>query len=108
MVLHALVALLFMVPCSPAKALSARPRAVPREAINVGSDGSDGVFVAQGNVEIDLATQGTYDSVNWRVVFNYESALLIRHGDSFLKLKAIEGDLSAIRAGHILANEPTP
>ena len=33
------------------------------------------------------------------VIFNYESSLLIRHGDAFLKLKSIDGNLSQIRAG---------
>ena len=52
-------------------ALSLPASAAPQ--INVGSNGSDGAFVAAGNVVIDLATQGTYDSANWRVVFNYTS-----------------------------------
>lgn len=36
------------------------------------------------------------------VVFRYENCLLVRHGDAFLKLKAIEGDLSPIRPGDAL------
>ncbi len=36
------------------------------------------------------------------VVFRYENCLLVRHGEAFLKLKAIEGDLSAIQPGDIL------
>lgn len=36
------------------------------------------------------------------VVFRYENCLLVRHGDAFLKLKAIEGDLSMIQPGDVL------
>jgi hypothetical protein len=43
------------------------------QSINVGSTGVDGVFNPQSDVVIDLATQGTYDPVQWRVVFNYTS-----------------------------------
>lgn len=37
------------------------------------------------------------------VVFRYEDCILLRHGDAFLKLKAIEGDLSLIQPGDVLA-----
>lgn len=36
------------------------------------------------------------------VVFRYENCLLLRKGGAFLKLKAIEGDLSVIQAGDVL------
>ena len=36
------------------------------------------------------------------VVFNYEDNLLIKHGNSFLKLKNIEGDLSKVKTGDVL------
>ena len=36
------------------------------------------------------------------VVYRYEATLVVRHGDSFLKLKSIEGDLSEIPVGTIL------
>lgn len=42
------------------------------------------------------------------VVFNYESALVIRHAQSFLKLKAIEGDLSRIATGQVLTGKGDP
>jgi methionyl-tRNA formyltransferase len=37
------------------------------------------------------------------VVFRYEASLLIRHGGSFLKLAAIDGDLARIEPGQILS-----
>jgi len=37
-----------------------------------------------------------------QVVFNYENCLLVRKGAAFLKLKYIQGDISAIKPGTIL------
>jgi methionyl-tRNA formyltransferase len=38
------------------------------------------------------------------VVFNYETTLLLKHGNSFLKLKNIEGNLSQVKVGDVLGN----
>lgn len=40
------------------------------------------------------------------VVFCYENCLLVRHGEAFLKLKEIEGDLSLIQPGDVLTEGP--
>lgn len=39
------------------------------------------------------------------VVFVYESCLLLRHGDAFLKFKSVEGDLSRLAAGQVLGED---
>ena len=38
------------------------------------------------------------------VVYRYESTLVLRHRDSFLKLKSIDGDLSQVAVGSILGS----
>jgi methionyl-tRNA formyltransferase len=38
------------------------------------------------------------------VVYRYESTLVLRHHDSFLKLKSVEGDLSKVAVGVILGS----
>jgi methionyl-tRNA formyltransferase len=42
------------------------------------------------------------------IVFRYEDCVLVRLGSAYLKLKAVEGDLSALRAGDRLAMAGQP
>ena len=51
--------------------LSAVLATVAAADFDSGSTGADGAFNPGSDVTIDLATQGTYDPVEWAVVFNY-------------------------------------
>ena len=64
--------LFLLLPCfAPSAAAIPLATSSPGLGIDVGSTGVDGVYNPQVSEEIDLETQGTYDPVNWRVVFNF-------------------------------------